>query len=287
MKTVALWFDGGGVHGYGNVRRSLELAERLGRQGLAIRLCPLSSEAARLAGLPAGGAPRGGDVVLLDVPYVGDAWLDRARTGGARVLALDYAGATAPDLVVSLQAVRVLPPATRHVVGLEYAVIRSELTARASASLSSGPVLLMLGGGAAAGVTERIAQKISTLAGDVVLVQGPLAETPAALPANVRIMHAPADLAGLMANCAWAVTTGGTSLLELLHLGRAVHALPRTPEEQSFAAMIAAQDGLLGVGEESLQTPTAAQRERCARMGPRLVDGRGCERIAELLKNLP
>lgn len=46
-----------------------------------------------------------------------------------RVLALDDEVSVKPDLVVSLQAVRALASGKRHLVGLDYAIIRSEFLA--------------------------------------------------------------------------------------------------------------------------------------------------------------
>ena len=80
-----------------------------------------------------------------------------AQAAGARVLALDYEGEGAPELVVSLQAVRGLPPSARHFVGIEYAVVRSEFRRVKKAGNVSGPVLVLLGGGASAEYSARIA----------------------------------------------------------------------------------------------------------------------------------
>jgi spore coat polysaccharide biosynthesis predicted glycosyltransferase SpsG len=289
MKTVSLWFDGGGCHGIGNICRSLELGRRLARFGYEVSFRPLSSDAANLAGLAFGADVGKADVVVLDVPYFGDVWSKAANEGGARVLALDYEGAVAPDLVVSLQAVRALAPGTRHLVGLDYAIIRSEFLAPTTkGSHGEGFVLVMLGGGAPAEQTERILRQVAAVASNVVLVQGPLAAGIGlgAIPSCVRVVNQPENLAALMAGCSWAVTTGGASLMELVHLGRAVYVLPRTPAEATFVAIFAGHSVVFGIGEDSLDCPTAAQREHCAVVGPRLIDGRGCERLAELIDTL-
>ena len=285
-RTVSLWFDGGGRYGFGNVRRSLELGARLSKLGHDVSFCPLSGDAARLAKTAEPPKSNRADVVVLDVPYAGDHWLQRAQAAGARVLALDYEGEGAPELVVSLQAVRGLPPSARHFVGIEYAVVRSEFRRVKKAGNVSGPVLVLLGGGASAEYSARIAQRVASLKKAVVLVQGPLANKVGDLPENVQVAVMPLNLAELMASCAWAVTTGGTSLLEFLYLGRPVYALPRTAEEAVFANTIAARGALLGVGEEALQMPGPESCKKCMAVGPALVDGAGCERIGNLITTL-
>ncbi len=290
--TVAVWFDGGGVHGLGNVRRSHELVTRLGVAGFAVVERPLSASAAHLVGgASASWDPDATptDLVVLDVPGDGGAWVQQAKADGALVLALDYAGGEAPDLIVSLQAVRAVPHGVPHHVGLAYAIIRSELRLARDGE-PTGPVLVMLGGGASAADTVRVVRRVAQCASDVVLVQGPMseddAEVSANVPSSVHLVREPPDLAQWMARCAWAVTTGGTSLLELLHLGRPVFALPRTPEESTFVQSIAAQRALLGVGEPALRRPSAAECVDRGRVGEGLIDGRGCERIAALLWDL-
>jgi spore coat polysaccharide biosynthesis predicted glycosyltransferase SpsG len=89
-----------------------------------------------------------------------------------------------------------------------------------------------------------------------------------------------------MASCAWAVTTGGTTMLEMLCLGKAIHVVPRTEAELAFAQRFAAQGALLGLGLETLQTPAQDLIQTCQQRGPQLVDGKGCERIAFEIESL-
>ncbi|WP_396223011.1 ATP-grasp domain-containing protein [Gemmatimonas sp.] len=282
-RRVAVWFDGGGATGLGNIVRSRELATRLEQQGFTVSARPLSPVAAELSEHAFVASPDACDAVVLDVPGNGSRWVAEAQAMGARCVALDYHGAVAPDLMISLQAVRPVPAGVEHRVGLPYAIIRNALRSHPRVR-RDGPVLVLLGGGASAEETIRVALLVSGLAPDVVLVQGALADDDprvrAALPSHVTIVRQPSALAPLMARCAWAVTTGGTSVLELLSLGGAVFALPRTPEEAQFAAMLARADALLGVGLDALRRPEPEECRRLATVGPLLVDGFGCERIA-------
>ena len=283
MSTIALWFDGGGPDGFGNVRRSTELGEALERRGHAVSFVPLSERAAALCQKQRSDVSQA-DVVVLDVPYEGDAVLEQARALNARVVALDFDGTVAPDVVISLQAVRRVPAQSKAVCGVEYAIIREEIHSLGTQHETTNEVLVIVGGGDQDGLTQRIVNRLPSI--PICVVQGP-AGAPLKLERRaLRVVTAPPDLPQLMAHCAWAVTTGGTTMLEMLSLGKAIHVVPRTEPEQIFAQRFADQAALLGLGLETLQTPTPNQIKACQRRGPQLVDGKGCERIAIEIESL-
>ena len=72
----------------------------------------------------------------------------------------------------------------------------------------------------------------------------------------------------------------------MLYLGNAIHVVPRTEAEQSFARHFATRGALLGVGLETLRIPVEGLKTACQIRGPELVDGRGCERIAAALESM-
>lgn len=283
MSTIALWFDGGGPYGFGNVRRSTELGEALARRGHAVSFVPLSERAASLCPKHHSNVSQA-DVIVLDVPYEGDAVVQQARAWQAKVVALDFDGTEAPDVVISLQAVRRVPAQSKILCGVEYAIIREEIHSLGTQHETTGEVLVIVGGGDQDGLTQRIVDRLPNI--PTCVVQGP-----AGAPLNLerdglRIVTNPPDLPQLMTRCAWAVTTGGTTMLEMLCLGKAIHVVPRTEPEQIFAQRFADQAALLGLGLEPLRTPTMDQIAACQQRGPQLVDGKGCERIAIEIESL-
>ncbi len=298
MSHIAVWFDGGGPYGFGNVRRSTELGEALERRGHAVSFVPLSERAAALCPVAKSSIAKA-DVVVMDVPYEGDTMVRQARALGAKILALDFDGSEAPDTVISLQAVRRVPAQSKALCGVEYAIIREEILERRRARQStishrtprsvertyvSDEVLIIVGGGDQDGLTQRIVERLPDV--PVCVVQGP-----AGAPLNLerhglRVVMNPPDLPQLMADCAWAVTTGGTTMLEMLCLGKAIHVVPRTEPEQTFAQRFADQGALLDLGLETLRRPTPDQIQTCQQRGPQLVDGKGCERLAIEIESL-
>ncbi|MES2736943.1 MAG: hypothetical protein V4672_11530 [Verrucomicrobiota bacterium] len=286
MSRISMRFDGGGPYGFGNVRRSQELGEFLLRQGHSVSFNPLSERAAALLNRAADPQMVRPDVVLLDVPYAGDEVLAQARAEGAKVLALDYEGDVAPDLVVSLQSVRRLSMGCRAVSGVEYAIIREEIRSLGTQHSPGGNVLIIVGGGDSDGLSARIARALAQDCAEITVIQGPAGGALEGMPEGVEVVTHPADLPARMAACRWAVTTGGTTMLEMLCLGKAVHVIPRTDPEEQFARRFEAQQTLLGLGMDSLRLPDAERLRTCEQKGPQIVDGGGCQRIASLIETL-
>ena len=257
------------------------MARELAGRGHEVFSVALSRKAASLCSRPVKNRGRA-DVVLLDVPYPGDEEVRRAREFGAKVVALDYEGGEVPEAVVALQGGRPMPRGTRCHVGIEFAIIRSELRAVKDAGAKGGEVLVILGGGDSEGFANEIARRLPAV--PLCVVQGPNAGTLQAERENVRVLQNPSCLPELMSGCPWAVTSGGTTMLEMLFFGKATHVVPRTSAETAFAQKFLKKGALLGVGLENLREPEVEQRRFCERKGPELIDGRGAERIADIVE---
>ena len=283
MSRIGIWFDGGGHFGCGNICRSEELAKELKRRGHEVSNVALSKEARQICSNPV--SDRGhADVVLLDVPYPGDQEVRRAHDLGAAVLALDYEGTVAPEAIVSLHDIRERPSAAKFYVGVEFAIIRSEIRAIKTAETTGEEVLVVLGGGASQELFSKIVRKLP--ATSLCLVQGPNAKPLGIVRKNLRVLQNPPELPQLMGGCRWAVTSGGTTMLEMLYLGKATHVVPRTEEEKKFAHSFANKESLLGIGLQKLSEPRGEVKKSCERKGPALIDGHGAERIADIVEEL-
>lgn len=282
MSRIGIWFDGGGRFGFGNICRSCEMGRELAGRGHEVTMVALSSKAESICSCPVGALGRA-DVVLLDVPFPGDKEVRMAHQFGAKVVALDYEGGEKPEAVVALQGGRSMPTGTRRHVGIEFAIIRSELRAVRGAGGDSGEVLVILGGGDSDGLSNEIARRLPSV--PLVIVQGPNGGTLRIERENVRILERPPKLPQLMSSCRWAVTSGGTTMLEMLHLGKAVHVVPRTEAENTFAKHFLTKSAILGIGIEDLIKPETSQKRLCEARGAKLIDGLGAERIADIVED--
>ncbi|MBL6932635.1 MAG: hypothetical protein ISR45_06760 [Rhodospirillales bacterium] len=285
-QLIEIVSDGGPTYGMGHLYRSGELGRYLAGRGYRVRVRSASTDGEKI--LP--NVPREkGDakLVVIDLPYDGADHVDEARNNGLPVLALDYHGTSAPDLAVCLFDDSGVPAGAPRVVGLEYSIIRSDVLAQQKMPEETG-VLIMIGGGDIRNCGIKAAQELCNLGEMTLLVRGPL-NSPADNKSsyeNLRILDDPQDLVDHMAGCSWAVSNGGTSMLELMRLGKAIHVIAQTPQERNFAEGILKQGGILGVGDSILGRPDEQTRRRVGEMAASLVDGRGLERITGHIEEL-
>lgn len=283
--------DGGKHQGIGHIRRSQTLAAALRDAGFGVRIVACSSEARQFVPETAdfSGAY---DLLIFDVPYDFAASLEPPLT---KIVALDYSGSFQPTLTVSVfEPRRPAPPGLRF-AGLEYAIVRPDVVAirrRLSQPRIPGGApnaqqrVLVLPGGADVGLRgPGLARSLALQGYTVDLIQGPAVEE--AYPdmgAAVRVHHNPPDLADLMVSCDWAVSNGGSSMLELMALGKPVFVVPQTHLEAALAKEIHERGGLLGWGDTVPESPDEDALNRTAEKAWFLVDGFGPERIINLME---
>ena len=278
--------DGGPAYGMGHLYRSGELGRHMAARGFRVRVQAASDVGEKiLQNVP--GEKGDAGIIIIDLPYDGSAYVDMARTAGLPVLGLDYHGASAPDLAVSLFDVSGVPTKARRQIGLQYAIIRSDILTLGTPAGGSG-VLIMIGGGDIKNSGMDTAMALCRQGEQVSLVRGPLNRGIDDIPdiERLQIFDDPLDLVDHMAGCSWAVANGGTSMLELMRLGKAVHVIAQTAPEQVFAESIFKKGGLLGVGASTVTVPNQNSRAQVGNKAAGLVDGRGLDRLAGFIEGL-
>lgn len=284
MMIVHLICDGGPEYGWGHLRRSVTLSETLKKRGFGTRVEAISEQGNRY--LPISEADTGeADLVVVDLPYDGDAVVERAKRRRKPVVALDFIGRSEPDTIISIFDKGTASSRKKHLVGFEYAIIRDDVRRLSPASTGEG-VLVMIGGGDQIGVGEQAAEALYSAGCSVTLVEGPLAKRSKQLLLGIERLAQPADLARRMASCAWAVTGAGGAMMEMMCLGKAVHVIARNSFEKMLAALVCNRGAAIGEGLVSLAPPSLDQIHKVSRHAARTIDGRGAERIADEIQVL-
>jgi len=195
--------------------------------------------------------------------------------------------------------------ATRFLLGPQYALLRPEFAdhrpARARQSRRRAERLLItLGGADPHNASQRLLEALPRLADSALktlLVVGPAnphRKTLAALAPSlgVEIVVDPPDLAGLMLDADFAVSSASTSFWELACLGVPALVVVTADNQRAVARAAANAGAALVLGESNRLDPRdlttaitalAADPERRQRMsdaGRKLVDGKGAERVA-------
>ncbi len=281
--TVQIAVDGGPGLGFGHLSRSQTLAAALRAAGAQVRFDP-RSQTARGALFNENCTPGAADLLVLDLPYPDDDAIRAARAAGRPVAVLDHAGEARADLAVRTDPRPVPMAAERCEYGLSYAIIRPGILAQSPRQ--AGHVLICIGGSDLGDLGVEAARRLAAAGERVVLVRGPLAAPLAYPPAGVAVRETPPDLPALIAGCRYAVTNAGTTALEAMALGKAVHVLAQTEAERATAERFLADGIILGVGLETLAPPDAERAARIAASGRAQVDGRGARRLADLILSL-
>jgi spore coat polysaccharide biosynthesis predicted glycosyltransferase SpsG len=277
---IELVCDGSHSIGYGHVRRTLTLAEALRRDGRRVRVRGMSHQAQSL--LPSKIAQEDdAAVVVFDAPAGVDPWIRRARDAGQVVVALDWFGEVEPDVAIVVYPHHLVRARQRSYVGLEYQMIRAEITEQHRCLEGEG-VVVMLGGGDVRGQGHLAAGHLANQGLRVSLIQGPLA-TDCEPKVQYEVLVDPHDLPARLASSAWVVTNGGSSMFEAMYLSKAVVALPQTDAEKILATFALERGALLGIGLKYLRRYDREELHPTALRAAALIDGRGAQRVAEIV----
>ena len=243
-----------------------------------------------------------------------DTYVQALRSGGCRVLFIDdlqslpaYSG----DVVLNQNAgaeCRSYPLAHgRSLLGPRYALLRRDvLEARREIVAHEDKVrrvVVTMGGSDPSNATESVIDVLrrADLDAEIAIVIGPAnPETERIIAAardlrDARVLIDPPDFPRLLAGCDLAISAGGTTALELAYLGVPA-ALVITAENQRSGAetladagaarliSFARTDSSQAAAELVSVADDAGARERMARTGRLLVDGRGSHRVVQWLE---
>jgi spore coat polysaccharide biosynthesis predicted glycosyltransferase SpsG len=190
--------------------------------------------------------------------------------------------------------------------GLEYAVIREEFQNYISQTRGIahrvGSVLVSFGGVDAKGNTRRTLQLLE-MAGfpdvKIEVILGPLwtGELPQVLAPNIHLHYSipPSAMPSFMTEADLAFCGAGVTMMELLSLGTPAIVLPQNQLEERFALSVE-QRGAIKVIKGDAQRKDISyicslftspqERERLSCKGKSLVDGKGKERIRNVISHI-
>ena len=275
--------DGGKTHGIGHLRRSQTLQNTLKSRGYLVHLRALSEEGHRLLGDPSVDQ-NDPSLIVLDLPYAINELLIGLPHPSIPIIALDQFGGFQATLTISLLE-RSSETKSNRLSGLQYAIIREDILVHRNSPEGDG-VLVMIGGGDLHCRGREVALRLAHLGERVTLIEGPLYQSPTLSTPNITHLRNPADLAQRMTNCRWAVTNGGTTMMEMMYLGKPVFVAPQTPDENRFSHFILDQGGLLGMGDGPIRPPSVSQMRIIREKSQQLIDGKGSLRIAAEIEKL-
>jgi spore coat polysaccharide biosynthesis predicted glycosyltransferase SpsG len=282
IKCIEVVCDGGTEYGFGHIRRTYTLVQSLVNSGFAVRYTAASIESKDL--LPNFKSSKlKPNICILDLPYEINNFLSISPRNGIPIIALDYFGLTNTSCVISVFDRHLELPGLRF-NGLNYAIIRNEIK-RIKMVKNNGYVVVMIGGTDLNQVGESTADFIASKGIKVYLIQGPtVKDNYISKSPLIRCLKMPDNLEEIMSNCSWAVTNGGGSMMEMMHLGKPVFVIPQTQAEKKFSNFIYKKGGIIGVGERVEKIPDLTSLKSISSVSKEMIDGNGVERIKDIIK---
>lgn len=322
MRCLALaqaWSEAGGRVGFCMAISTPSLHQRLAREDLeVIEIDAAAGTAADADATLAASNRLGAPVVVVDGYHLSVDYRRRLRQAGHKVASLDdnaEIGSYVDDLVINPNGhaapdlYRDRADHTRLLLGTEYALLRREFRnwQGPPRSFPAAPRRILVTLGAAdpnnvtADVIAGLELALSTGTELVVVVGGsnPHADAIAAraqrLPACRLIRDAAEDMSGLMAAADLAVCAGGSTMWEMAFMGPPfIPVVIAGNQRSAVEAMV--RDGYAAVDGDTVGrdlppivaalAADAGRRRELSRIGRRLVDGKGVERVCAALRGL-
>ncbi len=283
--------DGAGALGYGHLGRCLAVAEQLdGEVTFALK----GEAAAFVAGRGArvGACPQA-PVVLIDRRRATELHEVRGLAAtGRRVVLLDDLGSgrAEADLVIDPPTAAAWPPTPAwRLGGFEHVLLRSEVR-HAHPSARPAGVLVAMGGSDPTGASAPLAEALHGAGLEVTVNLGP--GFTGRRPSAGRVLED--RFVEALSEAELLVASYGHGVLEAAYLGVPTIVVVTLPEHRLHASAFGAH----GTAEVLDMEPHAvavracalladgARREAMRDRGPRLIDGRGAERVAEAIAAL-
>lgn len=192
-------------------------------------------------------------LVLFDSHRSVDKQISNFKKRNIPTIAFDYFSyKQSADLTISIYEHFLPVPEGKRVSGLRYFMLRPDVKTYHDKTEKKGYALIVLGGADVNNLSFEIASHILSQGFKVKLVCGPLVSK-GTLPYGVEAYHNPSNFLELMSNCSFAITNGGSTMLELLYLNKKVWVIPQSPYEERFSEYLYEKGYLIGKGDISYE----------------------------------
>jgi spore coat polysaccharide biosynthesis predicted glycosyltransferase SpsG len=267
--------DGNKKLGLGHIKRSQTLANSLIKDGHKVKLIVLSEFCTKDQFVLSD--------VIIDLPYDGDFLTERIDSK-FKVIGLDYLGEANLDLVINVFDYGRYK-GSNQINGLDYAIIREDILSLINVnSVKKENVLVMLGSYDLKNYAYEVISLINNKKIPISFVEKEKSINVSSFDFCSHYEN-PSNIAEIMSSCTWAISNGGSSMLELMALGKAVHVLPQTKAEKALAKQILRSGGLLGL-EFPVSIPNLGKINKVGKIANTLIDGQGVKRIINLIRQV-
>ena len=129
--------------------------------------------------------------------------------------------------------------------------------------------------------------KLSEKNFNVTLIEGKnCLKRPFEHPINFNYFVEPKNISNHMINCDYAFTNGGSTMLELMCIGTAVHVCPQTKNEEKFSDYMLDQGAIISNNPTHFEIPSIKHINETRRKAMAIIDTEGTRRIIKELQRL-
>lgn len=289
MTSIRINFFASSGRGFGHASRSIALGnfleKKFGEKICFGKLGALASKANSKFHVDSCGHKLH-DLEIVDSPNSEDDLLQWFSLNGAKTVSFDHRGKFPTDLTITTDPAANFTRGRKYLVGLEYAIIRDELrSSPLDSNCKEEYSLIVIGGEDASGLTTKVATQVSSKFGEVKIAVGPWNKNKIRGISTSSLYSDQTLFPTLLKGARRAFSSGGTTLLELMHNGIPTYVIPQNQPELLMARSLKHRGMILNIGVPETR-PTNSAELAASRRSKAAVDGMGLERIIKELGNL-
>ena len=284
---IDLYCEGGPQFGYGHIRRTFLLKDKLDSMGIPNRIFSYEKSFGE-TNFNQFEVNRS-NLIYVDSPLDISKVIKRANDFSLFSITFDWFGFPRPDIHFAIWQRLPRSGLQRTYHGLEYALIPEYLSNWRDKRLvdqfaSPRKVLVSLGGGDLLQQGHKVASIMFHMGYQTTLVQGPFA-IDRSVSEDFQVVINPTNFLELVSVSDLIITNAGGTALEALSLNKRIFILPQTDLEQEFSEILRKSPKVVGIGFDSLNEELYSKLKMESKPDS-LIDTRGLSRVGEILDKL-
>lgn len=277
---IKILSDGNSKIGYGHIARSKALHSFL-KQRLPTTFENVSQRSLKSSEI------LNNKITIIDLPqgYDDEILIEKKTT--SLLVCLDYFGDISIDYNI------VVFPHTKPVanfstfIGFEYIILREDiLTIKNNQKAKDEYFLVTIGGADINNYSFSLAKRIHNQGFKVKVCLGPLFNFVLDDKYPFEVLNNPSNFHEVLNNASVVICNGGGTLFESLYLNKKCYVIPQSKEEENIAKYLLEKKLILGIGFNNFCAENISKIINEEINQKNIIDGKGVERIFEIIKNL-
>ena len=277
---IKILSDGNNKIGYGHIARSKALYYFL-KQRLPTTFENVSQRSLKSSEI------LNNKITIIDITQGYDDEILIEKKATSLLVCLDYFGDISIDYNI------VVFPHTKPVanfstfIGLDYIILREDiLTIKNNQKAKDEYFLVTIGGADINNYSFSLAKRIHKQGFKVKVSLGPLFNFVLDNKYPFEVLNNPSNFHEVLNNASVVICNGGGTLFESLYLNKRCYVIPQSKEEENIAKYLLEKKLILGMGFNNFCAENISKIINEEINQKNIIDGKGVERVFEIIKNL-